>query len=132
MAARRDAAGKAGVEIENFGKKGKYMTLKTWITDNIVVFILGSILMWFTWSEKAEVEKIGLKQDNAILTAQATANATYVTKSWFENADAANKQSIAILTASITEIKTSFSDVKTSVAVIQDEIHNINIQQIKN
>ena len=88
--------------------------------------------MWFTWSEKAEVEKIGLKQDNAILTAQATANATYVTKSWFENADAANKQSIAILTASITEIKTSFSDVKTSVAVIQDEIHNINIQQIKN
>jgi hypothetical protein len=94
------------------------------ITDNIVMFIATTILSGLGWMNHAQLSEISLKQDKAILQTQADVADRYVTKQWFTSEDASLRSADTVNAAAISAVASAVADIKTSVAVIQSEIHN--------
>jgi predicted negative regulator of RcsB-dependent stress response len=98
--------------------------IQQFVTDNIVVFICMTVLGALGWMNHAELSEISLKQDKAILQTQADVADRYVTKQWFTSEDASLRSADTVNAAAISAVASAVADIKTSVAVIQSEIHN--------
>ena len=103
--------------------KDNVIKIKDWITDNIVVAVLGCILGWGVWSNNKQLEAIGLKQDLAIQRAAAEANGRFVSKEWFQQEDGILKSVDANNAAAVASVAASVAEIKTSIAVINEKIH---------
>ena len=97
-------------------------SVRSWISENIVVTILGGVMVAIGWANNSQLTAISLKQDKAILQAQAEANERFVPKNWFNQEDAVLRTADAANTAAVTSVALSVADIKTDVAVIKAEI----------
>ena len=89
-----------------------------WFSENIAILIVGAVLSWASWSNRQQLETIGLKQDKAILQSQADATEKYVTKGWFQNEN-------SNMRAQLVVVSTTVADMKTDLAVIKNEVRQI-------
>ena len=97
-------------------------SIKAWLSENIVVAILGAIMVAIGWANNSQLNAIALKQDKAILQSQADANERFVTKTWFNSEDVSLRNADTANSAALTAVAVSVADIKTDVAVIKAEV----------
>ena len=98
--------------------------MKKWISENIVVCIIGAILGGISWANNQQLDAISLKQDKAILQTQAAADEKYVSKTWFTAANSDLKSADSANQTAIAAVAVAVSDIKTSIAVLTSEVRN--------
>lgn len=103
--------------------------MKKYITDNSLVFVMGVVLACLGWANRQQLSEISLKQDNAILQIQKTDGETYVTKQWFMQATADQKEATAATTLAVGKVAEDISEIKTSVAVLKSEVETSNTKK---
>ena len=100
--------------------------ITTWLSENVVIAIIGVTLSWLSWSNHAQLETIGLKQDKAIIQTVADVQSRFVSQQSFESSNTQLHQSDASNAAAIQLIANSLSELKTDIAVIKSELQKQN------
>ena len=96
--------------------------LQTWISENIVVFIIGVILTGLSWGNRMQLDSIKVGQEKAILQAQAQADDRFVAKTLFQAEDSSLRVADAANAAAVANVASAVSDIKTSIAVLTAEV----------
>jgi len=99
--------------------KGK---IHGWLTDNLVVFVVGIVLAAMSWGNRQQLDTIELKQDKALLQAAADDDVKFVSKTWFSAEDATLRSANSQNQAAVTAVAAAVSDIKTSIAVLGEQI----------
>ena len=100
--------------------------IRTWISENIAITVLGAIMVAIGWANNAQLSAIQLKQDKANLQVQMESNEKYVTKQWFNSEDAMLRAADVANQAALVALSSTMSDIKTDVAVIKSEVQSKN------
>lgn len=100
--------------------------ITSWLSENVVIAIMGITLGWLSWSNHAQLETIGLKQDKAIIQTVADVQSRFVSQTSFDNAANQMRQSEAANAAAIQVTANALSELKTDIAVIKSELQKQN------
>ena len=100
--------------------------MKNWLSENIVVAVLGAVLAWLGWSNRSQLETISLKQDKAILQSQADAENHFVSKTWYQAENASLHAADSQNSAAIVQVAGAVAEMKTDIAVIKTEVQRKN------
>jgi hypothetical protein len=93
-----------------------------WLTDNIVVCLIGVVLTCLGWANHQQLDTIALKQDNAILSLKKEMGDEFVSKQWFTTEDGSLRAADAANAAAVSAVAISVTDLKTDIAVIKEKV----------
>lgn len=99
--------------------------MKKWIQDNFISAIFGVAIIWFSWSNRQQLDNIALKQDNSILVVQSDAKDKFVSRNSYEADMNMLKVSDINNSTAIYRVAESVSKIETGIAVLNSKLESL-------